>query len=257
MRHFLKGENVSLITSRIIPQGQDFNRVFISKNIIDTHIISDATYIFPLYLYQEKDNKTEKIANLNEEIVNKISRRIGLRFIENSPPVEGQGWFTPEQIFDYIYAVLHSPTYRMRYKEFLKIDFPRAPFPKDAKQFFNLTKLGEKLRKLHLLENVEPMPDIANFPITGTDKVEKIRFYEKGETFPKSRIYINESQYFENVDTEIYNFYIGGYQPAQKWLKDRKDRKLQYDDIIHYQRIIRVLKETGEIMKEIDLICVF
>jgi hypothetical protein len=131
------------------------------------------------------------------------------------PPEEGN--FFAIDLLDYIYAVLHSPAYREKYKEFLKIDFLRIPYPKNAEQFLRLAKLGGKLRKLHLLEGVEPEKGLADYLVAG-------------------KVYINDTQYFSNVPLEAWNFYIGGYQPAQKWLKDRKGRVLSYDDKLHYQR---------------------
>jgi predicted helicase len=153
--------------------------------------------------------------------------------------------FTPIDILDYIYAVLHCPTYRERYKEFLKIDFPRIPYPEDAKTFWKLVKLGEKLRHLHLMEDVVPLPNMATFPITGSNNMVKLEY-------TNGKVQINTTQYFDNVSASVWNFYIGGYQPAQKWLKDRKGRTLSLDDIQHYQKIIAALQVTGELMHEVD-----
>ncbi|MDR0704367.1 MAG: hypothetical protein LBF88_05195, partial [Planctomycetaceae bacterium] len=150
------------------------------------------------------------------------------------------------RIFDYIYAVLHSPLYRERYKEFLKIDFPRIPYPVHAGNFERLAGLGEKLRKLHLMEKVKIQQNVANFPVAGTNKIEKPQY-------GKNKVFINENQYFDNVPLSAWEFYIGGYQPAQKWLKDRKERTLDFDDVRHYQKMIAVLCETEQIMKEIDI----
>jgi predicted helicase len=153
--------------------------------------------------------------------------------------------FAPIDLFDYIYAVLHSPAYREKYKEFLKIDFPRVPYPENVNQFWALVALGGKLRLLHLLEGVEPQPCMADYPVVGSNEVEKTQYIDE-------KVYINKTQYFAHVPPEAWNFYIGGYQPAQKWLKDRKGRKLEDEDIRHYQRVVRVLKETGEVMREVD-----
>lgn len=153
--------------------------------------------------------------------------------------------FAPIDLLDYIYAVLHSPTYREKYKEFLKIDFPRVPYPKDAKSFWKLVEKGKAIRELHLLESPLLEHRITQYPIAGTNQVGKVR-YEDG------KVYINESQYFSNVPQIAWEFYIGGYQPAQKWLKDRKDRTLNFEDINHYQHIIIALTETARLMKEID-----
>jgi very-short-patch-repair endonuclease len=171
-----------------------------------------------------------------------------------SPPLEGQGEvdlkvlgevFAPIDILDYIYAVLHSPSYREKYKEFLKIDFPRVPYPKDKDSFWKLVKLGREIREIHLLESATVEKYITQYPIDGDNVVGKIKFQDK-------KVYINDTQYFDNVPEVAWNFYIGGYQPAQKWLKDRKDRKLEFDDILHYQKIIVALTETDRLMKEVD-----
>jgi very-short-patch-repair endonuclease len=184
-----------------------------------------------------------------------------------SPPLEGQGEvdlkvlgevFAPIDILDYIYAVLHSPSYREKYKEFLKIDFPRVPYPKDKNTFWQLVKLGREIREIHLLESATVEKYITQYSIDGDNVVTKPRYIPSpplegwSKTGVVGKVYINDTQYFDNVPEVAWNFYIGGYQPAQKWLKDRKDRKLEYEDILHYQKIIVALTETDRIMREID-----
>jgi predicted helicase len=172
---------------------------------------------------------------------------------KNSPPDGGvaasadgvvQNTFAPIDLLDYIYAVLHSPAYREKYKEFLKIDFPRVPYP-NIKTFWQLVELGKQIREIHLLESPIVEEYITKYPIDGSNIVEKVS-YKDGNVF------INSEQYFEGVPEVAWNFYIGGYQPAQKWLKDRKDRELNFDDIMHYQKIIVALTETDKLMNEID-----
>jgi len=150
----------------------------------------------------------------------------------------------PQDLLDYIYAVLHSPSYRERYKEFLKIDFPRIPYPKDWEKFRDLAELGEELRHLHLMEDL-PSKLSVTFPKPGSAQVDCYRWEQ-------NRVYINDEQYFDGVPESAWNFYIGGYQPAQKWLKDRKGRILDVDDVKHYRQIIYILQETERIMNEID-----
>jgi predicted helicase len=152
--------------------------------------------------------------------------------------------FAPIDILDYIYAVLHSPSYRDKYKEFLKIDFPRVPLP-TIDTFWQLVKLGGELRQIHLLESPAVTKYITSYPIDGDNVVDK-------PVFKDSRVYINSEQYFDGVPDIAWNFYIGGYQPAQKWLKDRKGRELSFEDILHYQKIIVALTQTDRIMGEID-----
>jgi predicted helicase len=185
------------------------------------------------------------------EIVEQIEEKLGLAFIpekmEGACEITQNSTFAPIDILDYIYAVLHSPTYREKYKEFLKIDFPRVPYPKDAETFWPLVKLGGEIRQIHLLESSVVENYITQYPEDGSNLVVKPK-YEGG------KVYINDTQYFDNVPEVAWEFYIGGYQPAQKWLKDRKERTLNFDDILHYQKIIVALTETDRLMREIDSI---
>jgi predicted helicase len=258
MQHFIKGENIGLITCRQ-QSTFDFQHVFVSNYISDINSISlqtgEISFCFPLYLYHENFGQTEKVTNLNEAIVAKMAASVGAD-LRVCP--DGQGAHTgaplqnAEQIFDYIYAILHSPSYREKYKEFLKIDFPRIPYPQNAEQFEKLAESGETLRHLHLMEDIAVPNNFANFPQSGSNKIEN-SFTEKSGDYHDNKVWINDTQFFDNVPSEAWSFYIGGYQPAQKWLKDRKGRTLTYEDIEHYQKIIFVLNETDRIMKEIDL----
>ncbi len=161
-----------------------------------------------------------------------------------------QSTFGPEDIFNYMYAVFHSPTYRTRYAEFLKIDFPRLPLTTNTDLFRELCGLGERLVKLHLMEQSgQAMP---KYPESGNNIVEKIDYTQPADNPQKSRVWINKTQYFEGVPSEVWNFYVGGYQVCQKWLKDRKGRTLSFDDIRHYQQIIAALAETITLMEQID-----
>ncbi len=235
--------NIGLVLMRKLINTQDYTTVFISKTLVDINFYGFQTYFFPLYLYSEDGTK---VPNLKKEIVNEIEKKTGKT--------------KPEEILDYIYAVLHSPSYRLKYKEFLKIDFPRVPYPKDKETFKALVKLGTELRLLHLLESPKVNKFITTYPVTGTDTVEKLTFKTVGDEYirpPKNttgKVWINKVQYFGNVPEIAWNFYIGGYQPSQKWLKDRKGRKLTNADIEHYQKIIVALTGTDRIMKEIDKI---
>lgn len=262
-------DNLALNTVRQSLNGKGVNTT-ITKDIICRDSITSKTYSFPLYLYPEEKNKDlfatglERTPNLNPEIVKQITAQLGLNFVperhceERSNPnnttkdcfvprSDSDDTFAPIDLLDYIYAVLHSPTYREKYKEFLKIDFPRVPYPKDAATFWQLVKLGGQIRQIHLLESPIVEKYITGYPEDGDNVVVKPK-YDNGKVF------INDTQYFSNVPEVAWNFYIGGYQPAQKWLKDRKDRKLEFDDILHYQKIIVALSETDRLMKEIDAI---
>ena len=207
--------------------------------------------LFPLYLYPETNGQqtigltAERTPNLNPEIVGQVAEGLGLTFTPEKEAAEGT--FAPIDLLDYIYAVLHSPRYRETYKEFLKIDFPRVPYPKDAATFWQLVALGGELRQIHLLESPVVEQYITQYPVGGDNAVDK-------PTYQNGRVYINAEQYFDSVPEVAWSFYIGGYQPAQKWLKDRRGRQLAFEDILHYQKIIVALTETDRLMKEIDRI---
>jgi len=251
MKHMLK-ENYSLLSCRQ-QSTFDFQHLLLTKNLSERCTISLQTketgYVFPLYLYPDEDSVVKnRTPNLKMEIVNQIADNIGLQFIPEKEVTKGT--FAPIDILDYIYAVLHSPTYREKYKEFLKIDFPRVPYPENTETFWQLIKLGAELRQIHLLEI--PIVDhfMTKFPIGGNNQVKKV-------AFDSGKVWINDTQFFDCVPEIAWNFYIGGYQPAQKWLKDRKGRELNFDDICHYQKIIVALFETDRIMKEIDKVVSF
>jgi predicted helicase len=255
MHHFLKGENIGLSLCKQFKTGDNYVHVLISNKIIESSYVSnrtsEITSILPLYLYPETNGQqtieqtAKRKPNLKQEIVNQIAKKLSLAFTNEKETTVGT--FAPIDILDYIYAVLHSPTYREKYKEFLKIDFPRVPYPKYKAIFWQLAKLGGEIRQIHLLESPVVENFITQYSIDGDNVVGKIKYQD-------GKVYINESQYFANVPEVSWNFYIGGYQPAQKWLKDRKERKLEFDDILHYQKIIVALSETDRLMKEIDKI---
>ena len=251
-KHFLKKENIGLTLCKQFKSGDTYQHVFITNKIIESSFVSnktsEITSIFPLYLYNDSsqtslEETTERTPNLNMEILNKVTDKLGLTFTNEK--VTAEGTFAPIDILDYIYAVLHSPKYRETYKEFLKIDFPRVPYPTDQKQFWELVVLGKQIREIHLLESPKVEDFISSYPVNGTNIVGKPKYTD-------GKVFINDIQYFDNVPEVAWNFYIGGYQPAQKWLKDRKDIELSYEDIFHYNKIIVALTETDRLMKEID-----
>ncbi|AWG20544.1 DNA methyltransferase [Flavobacterium faecale] len=257
---------------------------FISNTLSEMKTAESSTgsYHFPLYLYPEPNSQQnlletpERVPNLNMEMVKKFADGLGLFFTPEEAPAGVKvetNQLTPLNILDYIYAVLHSPTYRETYKEFLKIDFPRVPYPNDVVKFWELVALGGQLRQLHLLESETVENYITEYPEDGDNIVGKPKYVsstplnsppmegncdtESTENYQHQnlgRVYINETQYFDKVPETAWNFYIGGYQPAQKWLKDRKERELSFEDILHYQKMIVALYETDRIMKEIDKI---
>lgn len=234
MKHLLKN-NLALLTCRQ-QTSFDFQHIFITDSVVERCAVSlqtgEVSYVFPLYIH---NNDGSQFSNLKKEIIDDIEKIVGKT--------------TPENILDYIYAVLYSPTYREKYKEFLKIDFPRVPYPESKEKFESLVSFGKELRGLHLLESSKLNNFITTYSEAGDDIVGR-----KFPVYKDEKVYINDIQYFGNVPLIAWNFYIGGYQPAQKWLKDRRERKLSNEDIEHYQKMITVLMETDRIMKEIDKI---
>lgn len=245
-------DNTALIVGR---QGQVcgnniWNLVYTAKGIVDFNVFyRGGGNLFPLYLYQENHGAKERIVNFNKDLYEDIAKRLNYQpcYDDNmliDSTLAHDGVLYPQELFDYIYAVLHSPSYRERYKEFLKIDFPRIPYPNNAETYHNLASRGALLRHLHLMEHL-PSETGVTFPVVGSMQVDCYRWHN-------DRVYINADQYFENVPESAWKFYIGGYQPAQKWLKDRKSRTLSFEDVKHYERIIYVLRQTEQIMSEID-----
>ena len=244
MRHLIhnKGNIGLLLTKR---NRQISLGYYLATDCIpDLHVLdsaADSMQLFPLYLYPNESElgfESERHPNLDEAIWAQINTAIDHET-------------TPEDIFDYIYGVLHSPTYRAKYKEFLKVDFPRIPYPKNADEFEHFRSFGNQLAELHLMHNV-PASGVE-FPEAGSTIVEKVEFSPSiSLELNSGKVFINATQYFSNVSKESWEIYIGGYQPAQKWLKDRRGRTLSYDDIQHYRRIIAILCETSRLMQEID-----
>lgn len=237
--------NLAIITTRQLSTSF-FRHTFITQFAPDICSVSlqtkESAYIFPLFMYHESKENTliheseTKQTNFSPEFWSKVKDT----FIEMTDP-----W----SIFYCIYAVLHSNTYRKKYNEFLKIDFPKIPFAKDREIFFKMSKLGKELANLHLLKSEKLENPIAIFPIAGDSRVRKREYNEK-----EKRIYINDKQYFEGVEPEVWNYYIGGYQVLDKWLKDRIGRILSPEDTSHYLKVITALKYTIVLQKEIDKI---
>lgn len=230
MQH-MQRSNLLLVAKR--GYALDAPCAFVSKFMSEIRFWSCAgmigsDYVFPLYLYSYENNREP---NFDKDELAKLTVNINE--------------YTPEDIFDYIYAIMFSPKYLERYSEFIKIDFPRIPIP-SASEFSRLVPLGRKLRKLHLME--EKLKTDISFPESGDCLISNIYYDSENE-----RVYINDSQYFGNVPQTAWSSFIGGYQPAQKWLKDRKKANLQlsFRDIEHYEQMIETLTLTQEIMNEI------
>ncbi len=261
MQHMLH-DNLCLITNRQVLG--EFRHAFCSNAIINDCTVSletrERSYAFPLYLYRSEVKPKKSLANImmlfepaasyeakkpniHETILKKLSSAF-----KKTP--------SPEEIFYYIYAVLYSETYRTKYAEFLKIDFPRVPITKDFKLFRKMSEYGNRLVDLHLLKEWanghSPLQNpIARYQGQGDNRVAKVR-YDVGAHGDAPSLYINKTQYFEGITAEIWNYQVGGYQVCDKWLKDRKARVLSLDEIQTYCRIVTAVQKTIEIQKKID-----
>jgi predicted helicase len=286
MPNMITGQNVGLVWTRPMSPNYEFS-VTCARSVVDQCAVGNKTagagisYLGPLYVYHsvgerkgqqihlhEQISARTKKSNLAPAIVSHLATSLRLSFVN-----DGRGdlvrTFGPEDVFNYIYAVFHSPTYRTRYAEFLKSDFPRVPLTSYLNLFRSLCGLGAELVALHLLESPILAKPIARYPVTGPNIVEKSypKYYAPGEPEPSTgkplaagRVYISKpepesgakGQYFEGVPPEVWNFHIGGYQVCEKWLKDRRVRTLTYDDLEHYCKVVTALSETIRLMAEID-----
>lgn len=254
MYHMFK-KNIALIMPRRVETKIPWRHCLCTDIMIEHVTVSSKTvdYLFPLYLYPDDENHNPKrksvvMALFEPEMMYKKRRpNINEDLFKKFVSVYGTKT-EPEEIFYYTYSVLYSNIYREKYAEFLKIDFPRIPFPADKKLFRKLTRLGNELAELHLLKSPALKTPIAKYQGTGThDRIEKVIYVEK-----EQRVYINKEKYFEGIHPEIWNYQIGGYQILNKYLKDRKGRLM--DDPPHYCRIVTALSKTMEIQKKIDQI---
>ncbi|MGK7923608.1 MAG: type ISP restriction/modification enzyme, partial [Trichodesmium sp.] len=248
MINMIKSENIGLIINKQVKI--DYNHVFVSNEVVDYHALETANanlYLLPLYIYPDTESGqtnlfVEKTANLSPKFLTTIQEKLG--YIP-----------TPENIFYYAYAIFHSPAYRQRYAEFLKIDFPRLPLTSNNQLFQQLTTKGEALVNLHLLKNLPLFQQEEKITIDyqgdGKNLVKEIRYDPTNE-----KIWINKDCYFTGVSQKVWEFKIGSYQVLDKWLKDRKkaNRELSDEEINHYQKIIVALKETRKLMTQIDKI---
>jgi type I restriction-modification system DNA methylase subunit len=242
MKHMMR-ENLGLITVRQVAEGI-FNHAFVSSSITESRITlsnKGIGFIFPLYLYPiciKKDlfNNHEEMNKREPNISPKVIQALSEAY-KRKPG--------PEEIFCYIYAILYSNIYRQKYAEFLKMDFPRIPFTKNYRLFSKMADYGNRLVELHLLKSPELEQPVVKFQGEGDNRVDIIRY-------EKNQVYINKYQYFERIPENIWLYQIGAYQICDKWLKERKGRKLSLEEIKHYCKIVTALKKTIDIQNRID-----
>jgi hypothetical protein len=260
MRHMLAGENLALLLPRQLA-GETFHHAFCTRNLAEMCVISTKTTeqnnLFPLHLYDQdgglglslpegRRRHLARTSNFAGSFLKALAGQLRLQF---GPGDEVPKGVTPEDIFHYAYAVFHSPGYRRRYAEFLKIDFPRLPLTGNLQLFHALARLGGELVALHLLESPKLDQPITEYLGGRSPEVEKV-------SWSQNTVWLDKAQTtgFKGVREDVWNFHIGGYQVCEKWLKDRKGRTLSADDRSHYQKIVVALSETIRLMKEIDAV---
>ena len=243
MQHMLKDKNIGLIATRTTKDEWD---CLVTKSVCGHKSCAayDINTLFPLYLY----DITGKTCNFTPRFMANLEKILNLIFIP-----DGRGdletTIGPKDVFNYAYAIFHSPAYRSRYAAFLKMDFPRLPLTSDRALFQTLCILGAELTALHLMER--DAPAIASYPVAGTNRIDAVRYSEPNNDTP-GRVWINALQYFQGIPPEVWNFHIGGYQVVSKWLKDRKGCVLRFDDLTHYLRISAAIQRTLQIQQKID-----
>ncbi|MBI3874625.1 MAG: DNA methyltransferase, partial [Verrucomicrobia bacterium] len=285
MKHLLAGENLVLAALRQSRRGEQ-TAYLVTDSLVNKDVVSlfDIATVFPLYLYTNGDlpdgdlfeHDNGRRPNLSKEFVADVETQLGLTFVP-----DGRGnlkkTFGPEDVFHYTYAIFHAPSYRERYVEFLKLDFPHVPLTSDPGLFRRLCERGAELVALHTMKTHGP--DLVSFDVPGDNVVEQVVYVPpkaavagkksivqpdlKGKVpaAPKSlpagstgRVFINAKQYFDGIPPAVWEFRIGGYQVCEKWLKDRRGRALEHDDLEHYQHTVSALAETRRLMSAVDSI---
>jgi predicted helicase len=241
MQHFLEGRNIGLIFNRQIV-GESVSQFGVSEDLIchGTFYLGNKgqDYLAPLYLRDEILSRGQEQfrSNLSESFLKLLRERL---------PAEANG-LAPEEILQYIYAIVHSAEYRRRYGDLLKMDFARVPVTSNVEMFHSLAAAGSALIQLHLMKgNVKRQS--PSYVGRAQPEIEKVSYEEHSVWLDR-----NQTCGFSGVAESVWNFRIGGYQVCEKWLKDRKGRKLLKDDIEQYQRIVVAIAETIRLMKEID-----
>ena len=269
MRH-VSDDSLSLVVCKQMATNE-WSLVLSALGLVDDCYVSNKTkergYVFPLYLYDTAVEPPSCRVNFDAAIYKKICKAAGLKFSDQDLQATACKHGTqssackcrsengnPQLVFDYIYAVLHSGKYRKKYAEFLKIDFPRIPYPKNGEEFRTMAAFGAELRRIHCMEDFD---EAAEVELVGGDGAPGGRALPVKPTVVKpvwkdGGVYIDKEVKFTNVAEDLWNFYIGGYQPLQKWLKDRKGRELSAEDVSHYKRMVRAIARTRDIMAKIE-----
>ena len=258
MNNFLSS-NLAITTTKKSEQ-ERFDEVLISDFLTDKHLIGYQTFVFPLYLYSEKKSvfrgqKHLDITGVQKQLDESGGRKSNIKdeFVQKlSSAYKKQ--ISIESIFYYIYGILYSNVYRKKYNEFLKIDFPKIPFTKNYDLFCEIFEIGKEIANLHLLKSSKLDKVVAKFPVSTGNILTDGRVKKREYIAKEKRVYINDEQYFEGVELEVWDYYIGGYQVLDKWLKDRISEKLSPENINHYLKIITAIKYTIDFQKQLDKI---
>jgi len=264
MGHMLAGPNLALIIPRRVETQGPWQHVSVATHLVEHVAVSLKTIdlVLPLYVYAQQrfgrnrqtsifdtagpEAKDNRVPNLTASVVKLISQQLDIEY-QSFGTGDLRASFAPEDVVRYSYAILHSPTYRARYAEFLKIDFPRVPLTSSLDLFRGLAMLGGELVALHLMESPALAQHITTYTGPAAPTVEKV-------TYADGTVWLDKAQTvgFRGVPEAVWDFHIGGYQVCEKWLKDRKGRTLSAEEIAHYQRVVVALNETIRIMREID-----
>ena len=250
MKNMLSEENVCITFPRSISSGKPFNHVLCAKYGVLGRFFPDAasiTYFAPLYIDSSSgqqslhtiQNSSTKLTNINPLVIQSLESTY-------------KSNIKPENVFYYIYAVLHAPSYREKYAIYLRNNFPRIPFTSDLSVFEEVSTLGKRLVDLHLLKSTELEPPTIHYEGVGDGRIAKSKTQGFQYDIGSQRIYINKHQYFEPIPEEIWEYEIGGYQVCLEWLRARKGLHLTLEDMRNYCQIVSALNKTLAIQKEID-----
>lgn len=237
-------DNLSLNLMRKI-LNEEWKHVTITDSLSDVNFYGFQTYVFPLYIYNDDKEKQDGLFSAEDKNGKHVNFQQG--FLEFVNGIYKDKKVNYEKILHYIYAILYSNLYREKYQEFLKIDFPKIPFTKDYSLFEKVSVLGEELVGLHLLKSKTLNTPIGKFQGQNGNMVEKVEYKNK-------KVFINQFQYFENIESDVWNYFVGGYQVLLKWLKDRKGRTLSSDEIKHYCKVISSISKTIKLQSQIDFL---
>lgn len=251
MAHMLAGQNLGLATSRNV-ETDEVEHVFCSQHVMGHHAVSlkEVNFLYPLYLYGDAASKHNKPSlfsgrkvNFNAQFLTALAQKLHLKTDADGLPENISG----EDILGYAHAVFSSSSYRTRYEDFLRRDFPRLPLTSDALLFSALASCGRELASIQVMDLANLNELTTEFPVRGSNEVGQVTYDPH-----MRRVSVNAEQHFDGVPQDVWSFTIGGYRVCEQWLEDRKRRKLTYDDVQHWQRIVVAITKTMRLIKEID-----